>query len=667
MRSAAAPLTQWAGAPRISAEPGPWAQTEEVDLLKRWIVILVVASTALFAGTSSVAAWPEALPPAGDPPDPYPDHPSTVARTIDVSDDGRYIIWTAVSTLTLSRDFWSDTVTGQSIQLGDAFNDNAMDISSDGQRVLMRNVEPGVLGSKLEIVEPHSGAVTTLADSHEFGNSVGFNAAKFTDNDRYATFVTYQAGVRTPYRQQISSGTRTKMPVLPELNIEDEYVLSGDGRYLVYERQSALYRRTLATGESTNLGMAPATGFVVSPDGRYVVSGPWFGDLTTGERVQFVRSIDPHVPLSVPNQPVQVSTDGSVVVFATADALSPTDTNGTADIYLWDRNPGTYRRVSLSDLGTEVAGPSASVVMTPDAEVALVDTYSGDASRSWSPYWEMGGGLTLKVDLTEPHTGIGIVDATLKPHGGWLHLERDGTVRGYSSALAHADCEAQLPFGSADGRPALHQDEVATSISPTPSGAGYWVFTSLGRAITCGDAGFFGDLSDLALDGEIIDSASTPTGMGYYMVGADGGLFAFGDAGFRGSVPQVLPGVSLDAPIVAVAVTGTNRGYRMVAADGGMFNFGDAQFFGSIPQVLPGVSLAAPAIDMVASDTGYLIVASDGGLFNFGESPFHGSLGGSPPELPVTAVLVVPNLSGYVMLDADGSTYPFGSGDDLLD
>ena len=43
------------------------------------------------------------------------------------------------------------------------------------------------------------------------------------------------------------------------------------------------------------------------------------------------------------------------------------------------------------------------------------------------------------------------------------------------------------------------------------SGAGYWVFTDRGRALSFGDARFLGDVSAVALNGPVLDSVATPS------------------------------------------------------------------------------------------------------------------------------------------------------------
>ena len=115
-----------------------------------------------------------------------------------------------------------------------------------------------------------------------------------------------------------------------------------------------------------------------------------------------------------------------------------------------------------------------------------------------------------------------------------------------------------------------------TSISRTATGQGYWLFTTRGKVLSFGDAAFYGDLRNLALNGPILDSVSTPSGHGYFMVGSDGGVFAFGDAKFAGS----MGGVHLNAPVQSLVPDGDGIGYWLVASDGGVFAF-SAPFRGS--------------------------------------------------------------------------------------
>jgi len=103
----------------------------------------------------------------------------------------------------------------------------------------------------------------------------------------------------------------------------------------------------------------------------------------------------------------------------------------------------------------------------------------------------------------------------------------------------------------------------------------------------------------------------------------------------------------------------TPGGYVLIAADGGTFTFGAAEFYGSIPGVLGATPLASPIVGLVPGSAGYLMLGGDGGIFNFGRSALFGSLAGVAPA-DVVAVAARQDLSGYMILDADGTIWPFG-------
>ena len=178
-------------------------------------------------------------------------------------------------------------------------------------------------------------------------------------------------------------------------------------------------------------------------------------------------------------------------------------------------------------------------------------------------------------------------------------------------------------------------------MTPTPSGAGYWLLARDGGIFTFGNAAFFGSTGALRLNQPVLGMAATRTGNGYWLVARDGGIFSFGDAIFHGSTGAL----RLNQPIVGMAPTPSGNGYWLVASDGGIFAFGDAVFHGStgaLRLVSPIVGMAAPP-----SGNGYWLAAADGGIFAFGGAGFYGSGAGTAPVNGVVDIASSSTGTGY--------------------
>jgi len=171
-----------------------------------------------------------------------------------------------------------------------------------------------------------------------------------------------------------------------------------------------------------------------------------------------------------------------------------------------------------------------------------------------------------------------------------------------------------------------------TGIASSPTGNGFFVASSNGAVVGCGDAVPFLGLTSDTLNAPVVAMAATPDGKGYWLAASDGGVFAFGDASFYGS----MGGTRLNAPVVGMAATPDGKGYWLAASDGGVFAFGDASFYGS----MGGTRLNAPVVGMAATPDGkgYWLAAADGGVFSFGSAPFEGSMGGTRLNAPVVGI-----------------------------
>jgi hypothetical protein len=252
-------------------------------------------------------------------------------------------------------------------------------------------------------------------------------------------------------------------------------------------------------------------------------------------------------------------------------------------------------------------------------------------------------GLTIgtAVDTAAPVGASSVGEALVNPH-----IYAGGGVIGFGTPRLAAPITSPL-------------NSVVVSMTVNPvapaDNEGYWLASADGGVYAQGNAGYFGSLGALNLEGPVVAIAATPDGKGYWMVALDGGVFAFGDAQFFGSMGAV----ALNQPIVGMAATPDGRGYWLVASDGGVFAFGDAPFLGSMGST-PLVS-AVTGMAPTHGGLGYWMGAGDGGIFSFGDAPFHGSIGGTVLNDPVVGMAALSDDSGYYMVATDGGVFTFGS------
>ncbi len=193
-----------------------------------------------------------------------------------------------------------------------------------------------------------------------------------------------------------------------------------------------------------------------------------------------------------------------------------------------------------------------------------------------------------------------------------------------------------------------------TAIAAAPSGDGYWLATGGGSVEAFGTAVDYGEIpATLQLAKPIVAMAADPATGGYWLLGGDGGVFSF-NAPFFGSTGNI----RLNAPAVGMEATPDGLGYRFVASDGGIFDYGDATFYGSTG----AIKLNKPVIGMADDPAtgGYWLDAADGGIFSF-NAPFYGSAGNITLTQPCIGMTSMPNGGGYRFVAADGGIFDFGS------
>ncbi|MDQ3945420.1 MAG: fibronectin type III domain-containing protein [Actinomycetota bacterium] len=415
----------------------------------------------------------------------------------------------------------------------------------------------------------------------------------------------------------------------------------GTGEFTAFDDQGPVFRQSMPDTQRESIDFFPFNGcdiITISEDGTV-----W--------RLSNPRSIYPQGAPGPPTGVAAVAGDDSIRV-----SWSPPSDIGGSGITGY-RVAVHQESVEITSAITPDGSTTAATVSNLAQGVAYTFTVSALSASGEGP----PSPPTAPVTLGGPPPSPPPADVPEPPPGGYWMVGSDGVVYAFGDARHRGEPAAQLgtaravdleptpsgagywvvddqgrvfafgdagDFGQSD-HTSLVAGETVTSLSATPAGDGYWIFTSRGRVIPFGAARHLGDLTQVKLNGPVLDSVATPTGLGYYMVAADGGIFAFGDARFFGSMGST----KLNAPVQSLVPDSDAAGYWLVASDGGIFAF-DAPFRGS----LGATRLNKPITGMVRFGDGYLMVGEDGGLFNFSDRPFSGSLGDRPPPRPIVSV-----------------------------
>jgi WD40-like Beta Propeller Repeat len=191
--------------------------------------------------------------------------------------------------------------------------------------------------------------------------------------------------------------------------------ISAEGRYVVFESGASnlvpgdtngvldVFVRDTRTGVTSRVSLTSAGGQIdrhshsaaISADGRYVAftshgtnilpgDANRLGNVYVRDRVAgtTLRAGPPAMVGDYDNNAAtpSISADGRYVSYGTYAALVPTDTNGTADIYVWARETGALERISVS-----VQAGTPTVTTTRPTSAATGATWrSAPVPPTWS-------------------------------------------------------------------------------------------------------------------------------------------------------------------------------------------------------------------------------------------------------------------------------------------
>lgn len=129
----------------------------------------------------------------------------------------------------------------------------------------------------------------------------------------------------------------------------------------------------------------------------------------------------------------RVSADGRFVTYSsTATNLVAGDTNAAADVFVWDRVPGTTQRVSVSSAGAQGNGASSAGAVSSAGAYVVYDSaasnlVAGDTNASADVFvWERETGQTRRVS-------VGSADSPGAGPSLWPAVSDDGRYVAYGS------------------------------------------------------------------------------------------------------------------------------------------------------------------------------------------------------------------------------------------
>lgn len=336
-------------------------------------------------------------------------------------------------------------------------------ISGDGRFVVYFDF-PGDVRT-LYVADRQTG---TVVDTRVVGGLIGLdgrfgrpNSANISDDGRFVTFAvaTYdQTGIWDWDRQ---TGQLTQVASSYGL-VGQTPDISGDGRFIAYVERNVidlgeqnfvddvyLWDRQTRQSEQiteTYLGFQPvgdSYGPSVSDDGRYVAfasveanlvqadsnntSDVFVRDRQAGTTVLVSRGRSGTSANSYSTQP-SMSSDGRYIAFdSSASDLVEVDSNRTEDVFLWDAQGESIRRVSIGPLGAEGNGSSAGADISADGRFV---TYTSVASN-----FATGDSNYQDAFLWDAATGSNRRLSSSSAFGRYPTVSDDGRYVAYESGI----------------------------------------------------------------------------------------------------------------------------------------------------------------------------------------------------------------------------------------
>ncbi|MDY6789864.1 MAG: calcium-binding protein [Thermodesulfobacteriota bacterium] len=381
--------------------------------------------------------------------DGYSYHPS-------ISSDGRYVAFASDATNLVTGDtnnssdmfvYDRDTDTIERVSVdnsggqGDGFS-YGPSISSDGRYVAFHSIATNLVNGDTNssddvfVYDRDTDTIERVSvdNSGMQGNSASYESSISSDG-RYVAFTSrstnlvagdtnasddafvYDRGTDTIERVSVdnSGGQGDGFSYESSISPDGHYVAfhsdatnlvtgdtNGTGDVFVYDRGTDTIER-VSVDKSSAQGNGDSEKSSISSDGRYVAFESTASNLVTGDTngtddvFVYDRDTDTIERVSVDNSGVQgdgsswypsISSDGRYVAFrSTATNLVTGDTNGSADVFVYDRDTDTIERVSVDNSGVQGDSFSYGPSISPDGRYVAFESdatnlVAGDTNTS---------------------------------------------------------------------------------------------------------------------------------------------------------------------------------------------------------------------------------------------------------------------------------------------